>query len=59
MLNHNWCSDGVRGRGAAVMNLSHSASFHSAERISPSNRGIKHLVAQHFVEAFDDIPSLF
>ena len=37
------CSDGVRGRGAPVTNLSHSASFHSCERIAPSNRGIKHL----------------
>ena len=36
------CSDGVRGRGAAVTNLSNSASFHSFERIAPSNRGIKH-----------------
>jgi hypothetical protein len=37
------CSDGVRGRGAPVTNLSHSASRHSRERIAPSNRGIKHL----------------
>lgn len=37
------CSDGVRGRGAPMTNLSHMASFHSNERISPSNRGIKHL----------------
>ena len=37
------CSDGVRGRGAAVMYLSHNASFHSKEKIAPSNRGIKHL----------------
>src|SRR6056297_722335 len=36
-------SDGVRGRGAAMANLSHSASFHSCERITPANRGIKHL----------------
>src|SRR5690606_14084646 len=35
------CSDGVRGRGAAMTNLSQSASFHSRERIAPSNRGIK------------------
>ncbi len=35
-------SDGVRGRGAPVTNLSHNASFHSIERIAPSNRGIKH-----------------
>ena len=38
-----FCSDGVRGRGAPVTNLSHKASFHSCERIAPSNRGIKHL----------------
>ena len=38
------CSDGVRGRGAAVKYLSHNASFHSKEKIAPSNRGIKHLV---------------
>ncbi len=37
------CSDGVRGRGAPVTYLSHTASFHSNERIAPSNRGIKHL----------------
>jgi hypothetical protein len=37
------CSDGVRGRGASVTNLSYSASFHSCERIGPSNHGIKHL----------------
>ena len=36
------CSDGVRGRGAPVTNLAHNASFHSNERIAPSNRGIKH-----------------
>ena len=35
------CSDGVRGRGAPVTNLSHSASFHPCERIAPSNHGIK------------------
>ena len=35
------CSDGVRGRGAAVKYLSHNASFHSKEKIAPSNRGIK------------------
>ena len=28
--------------GAAVTNLSHSASFHSCERIAPSNHGMKH-----------------
>ena len=37
------CSDGVRGRGAAVAYLSHKASFHSSEWIAPSNPGIKHL----------------
>src|SRR6056297_1390124 len=37
------CSDGVRGRGAAMTNLSHSASFHSIEWIAPSKPGIKHL----------------
>jgi hypothetical protein len=37
------CSDGVRGRGAPMTNLSHTASFHSNERIAPSNREIKHL----------------
>ena len=33
----------MRGRGAAVKYLSHNASFHSKEKIAPSNRGIKHL----------------
>jgi hypothetical protein len=33
----------VRGRGAAVKYLSHNASFHSKEKIAPSNRGIKQL----------------
>ena len=43
-LRSLYCSsDGVRGRGAPVTNLSHSESFHSRERIAPSNRGIKHL----------------
>ncbi len=37
------CSDGVRGRSAAVTYLSHRASFHSNERITPSKRGIKQL----------------
>src|SRR6056297_922052 len=45
-LRSLYCSsDGVRGRGAAMANLSHSASFHSCERITPANRGIKQLVA--------------
>ena len=35
-------SDGVRGRGAPPPNLSHADTFHSWERITPSNRGIKH-----------------
>jgi site-specific recombinase XerD len=29
--------------GVAVENLAHSASFHSREKIAPSNHGIKHL----------------
>src|SRR6056297_3402231 len=37
------CSDGVRGRGAAMTYLSHKASFHSIEWIAPSNPGIKQL----------------
>jgi hypothetical protein len=42
-LRSLYCSsDGVRGRGAPMTNLSHNASFHSCERIAPSNRGIKH-----------------
>jgi hypothetical protein len=32
------CSDGVRGRGAAMTYLSHRASFHSIEWIAPSNQ---------------------
>ena len=36
-------SDSVRRRGAAVKYLSHSASFHSRENITPSKSGIKHL----------------
>ena len=30
-------------RGAPVLNLAHSASFHSREKTAPSNPGIKHL----------------
>jgi hypothetical protein len=42
-LRSLYCSsDGVRGRGAPVTNLHHNASFHSSERISPTNHGIKH-----------------
>ena len=44
------CSDGVRGRGAAVKYLSHNASFHSKEKIAPSNRGIKHLAESKELE---------
>jgi predicted PurR-regulated permease PerM len=36
---------GVLGRGVPVTYLSHAASFHSTERITPSNSGIKHLAA--------------
>ncbi|WP_228124468.1 hypothetical protein, partial [Gluconobacter vitians] len=36
-------SHGVRGRGAAMTYLSHKASFHSRENITPSNPGTKHL----------------
>ncbi len=38
-----FCSDGVRGRVTPVTYLPHAASFHSNERIAPSNRGTKHL----------------
>jgi hypothetical protein len=34
----------VTVRGAPAANLAHNASFHSRERISPSNHGIKQLV---------------
>ena len=47
------CSDGVRGRGAAVKYLSHNASFHSKEKIAPSNRGIK----QGAATLLADLPS--
>jgi hypothetical protein len=33
-------------RGAAVLNLAHSASFHSREKTAPSNPGIKQLAAK-------------
>lgn len=39
------CSDGVRGRGARVTNLSHIACFHSCERIASSNHEIRHLAS--------------
>lgn len=45
------CSDGMRGCGASVTNLSHRASFHSFERITPSNRGIKHLARPEEIAA--------
>src|SRR6056297_580927 len=52
-LRSLYCSsDGVRGRGAAMANLSHSASFHSCERITPANRGIKHLGCPCFFPLF-------
>src|SRR6056297_3262383 len=45
------CSDGVRGRGAAMTYLSHKASFHSIEWIAPTNPGIKRLVISWFSRA--------
>src|SRR4051812_25467908 len=39
------CSDSVPCRGAPVTYLTHTASFHSNEKIAPSDRGIKHLAA--------------
>jgi len=45
LLSLYCCSNGVRGRGASMTYLSHTASFPSNERIAPSNRGIKHLGA--------------
>lgn len=53
------CSDGVRGRGAPVTNLSHMASFHSKERIAPSNRGIKHPTSASSAPAFNSGRSAF
>ena len=38
-------------RGAAVKNLSHSASFHSVEKTAPSKLGIKHLVSRRRIDA--------
>ena len=38
------CPAGQRDRGAPVTNLSHAASFHSFERIAPSNHGIRYLM---------------
>ncbi|HEX8556202.1 MAG TPA: hypothetical protein VF695_15975, partial [Sphingomonas sp.] len=53
------CSDGVRGRGAPVTNLSHTASFHPNERIAPSNRGIKQASGYAEMEGVDaDLPRL-
>ena len=44
LLTILYCSTDCLCRcGAAVKNLSHSASFHSRENKAPSNRGIKHL----------------
>ncbi|MGD7071012.1 hypothetical protein [Acetobacter sp. AAB5] len=37
----------MRGRGAPMTYLSHNASFHSRENITPSNPGTKHLVPEH------------
>lgn len=41
------CARCIASRTACtpVANLSHNASFHSFERITPSNRGIKHLLS--------------
>src|SRR6476661_7324998 len=45
LLTILYCSTDCLCRGgAAVKNLSHSASFHSRENNAPSNPGIKHLV---------------
>jgi hypothetical protein len=42
-----YCStDCLCRRGAAVKNLSHSASFHPKDKIAPSNAGTKHLALQ-------------
>jgi hypothetical protein len=39
-----YCSTDCLSRGGApVTTLAHSASFHSKEKIAPSNSGIKHL----------------
>jgi hypothetical protein len=38
-------SDGVRGRGALMKNLVHSASFNSDEKDAPSKPVIKHRLA--------------
>jgi transposase len=43
-----YCSTDCRSRcGAPMVNLAHSASFHSLEKIAPSKSGIKHLVHEH------------
>ncbi len=43
-LRPPYCSsDGERGGGASMTNLSRRASFHATEKIAPANRGIKHL----------------
>jgi hypothetical protein len=44
LLTILYCSTDCLSRcGAAVKNLSHSASFHCLENNAPSNPGIKHL----------------
>ena len=51
---HYCCSDSLRGRGAAMANLSHRVSFHSKERIAPSKRGIKQLGSYKFPDSVRD-----
>ena len=41
LLSLYCCSHGVRGRGAAMTYLSHNASFHSHENITPSPPGTR------------------
>jgi len=61
------CSDDVRWslrqaqdrRGAPVTYLSHTASFHSDERIAPSNRGIKHLGYQRRKKSGSDQSQIY
>src|SRR5580692_12858257 len=49
LLTILYCSTDCLCRcGAAVKNLSHSASFHSLENNAPSNLGIKHLEHDEF-----------
>jgi hypothetical protein len=43
-----YCStDRLCRRGAAMKNLSHSASFQPKDKIAPSNAGTKQLVGVH------------